>query len=120
MIYLGILLALLACMALLDAKGKLLVFRHPIRGLLALGLGTGFFVIWDVLAIKQGIFLHKESELMTGIMVGDQFPLEEVFFLIFLCYCAMIAFTGLPMLARAVQDRQRSSVGQGRGSDHVS
>lgn len=115
MIYLGILLVLLACMGLLDAKGKLLVFRHPVRGLLALGLGTGFFIIWDVLAIKQGIFLHKESELMTGIMVGDQFPLEELFFLFFLCYCAMIAFTGLPVLLRVLQDRRRPAAAQGQG-----
>lgn len=103
MIYLGILLLLLACMVLLDAKGKLFLFRHPVRGILALALGTGFFVLWDVLAIRQGIFLHKESQLMTGIMVGEQFPLEEVFFLIFLCYCAMIAFAGLPMLVRGLR-----------------
>lgn len=109
MIYLGILLVLLACMVLLDAKGKLFLFRHPVRGILALGLGTGFFVLWDVLAIRQGIFLHKESQLMTGIMVGEQFPLEEVFFLVFLCYCAMIAFTGLPTLARGLQGSKRVS-----------
>lgn len=119
MIYLGILLALLACMGLLDAKGKLFIFRHPVRGILALGLGTGFFVLWDVLAIRQGIFLHKESELMTGIMVGEQFPLEEVFFLVFLCYCAMIAFTGLPVLAGMLRNRNRKASKRTLGENHV-
>ncbi|MGH3654752.1 lycopene cyclase domain-containing protein [Glutamicibacter sp.] len=120
MIYLGILLVLLACMGLLDAKGKLFLFRHPVRGFLALGLGTGFFVLWDVLAIRQGIFLHKESELMTGIMVSEQFPLEEVFFLVFLCYCAMIAFTGLPVLAGMLQSRGRNAAERKQGENHVS
>lgn len=94
MIYLGILLFLLACMALLDARFTLFVFAAPLRALLCLAAGTGFFVLWDVLAIERGIFVHKESELMTGIMVGEQFPLEEVFFLVFLCYCSMIAVAG--------------------------
>lgn len=109
MIYLGILLGLLGCMALLDAKWKLFVFRHPLRGLAVLGLGTGFFVFWDVLAIGQGIFLHEPSKLMTGIMVGEQFPLEEVFFLVFLCYCAMILVTGAQALIQVRARRCRAS-----------
>lgn len=32
MIYLGTLVFLLVCMGLLDAKGKLFIFRHPLRG----------------------------------------------------------------------------------------
>ncbi|HCM93811.1 MAG TPA: lycopene cyclase domain-containing protein [Glutamicibacter sp.] len=120
MIYLGTLVFLLVCMGLLDAKGKLFIFRHPLRGFLALALGTGFFVFWDVLAIRAGIFLHKESQFMTGIMVGEQFPLEEVFFLVFLCYCSMIAFTGLPVAARALRNRRLDAVGRGQGGSHVS
>lgn len=120
MIYLGILLGLLGCMALLDAKWKLFVFRRPLRGLMVLVLGTGFFVLWDVLAIGQGIFLHKPSELMTGIMVGEQFPLEEVFFLVFLCYCAMIAVTGAQALIQFRARRTRGSSMTGEGDGHVS
>ena len=97
MIYLLVLIALLGCMLLCDAKGKLFIFRHPVRAVIALAAGTGFFALWDVLAIDRGIFLHRQSELMTGLMVGDQFPLEEVFFLLFLCYSSMIVVTGWPV-----------------------
>ena len=57
-------------------------------------MGTAFFLGWDVWAIALGIFLHRESPLMTGIMIGAQLPLEEAFFLLFLCYQTMIVFTG--------------------------
>lgn len=47
------------------------------------------------MAISQGIFLHLDSPLMTGVMVGPQFPVEEVFFLIFLSYSSIITVLGL-------------------------
>lgn len=98
MTYLIVLLFVIACMVALDARWKLFVFDKPIAALAVLVLGTAFFLIWDVAAIAAGIFLHRESALMTGIMVGDQLPLEEVFFLFFLCYQTMILFTGTQKL----------------------
>ncbi|MFQ4147400.1 lycopene cyclase domain-containing protein [Arthrobacter sp. LAPM80] len=93
MIYLLVLLFVIACMVALDARWKLFVFARPVAALSVLVLGTAFFLTWDVAAIAAGIFLHRESALMTGIMVGEQLPLEEVFFLLFLCYQTMILFT---------------------------
>lgn len=98
MIYLLILMFLIGCMMLIDARGKLFFFSHWIRAAVCLLLGTAFFVVWDVLAIRQGIFLHLDSPLMTGVMVGPQFPVEEIFFLIFLSYSSIIAVLGLPRL----------------------
>ncbi len=115
MIYLLVLLVLLGCMVLCDARGKLMIFRHPVRALTCLTLGTGFFVLWDVVAIRQGIFLHRDSPLMTGVMLGDQFPLEELFFLLFLCYSSMIVVTGTPVLAAWLRTTR-----SGKGSTHVS
>ncbi|OIH85144.1 C50 carotenoid epsilon cyclase [Arthrobacter sp. UCD-GKA] len=92
--YLLILLALIACMAALDARYRLFVFARPAPALLALAGGTAMFLLWDVIAIDLGIFLHRESALMTGVMLGPQLPLEEAFFLLFLCYNAMVLFTG--------------------------
>lgn len=101
MIYLLILLALLGCMCLLDARYKLFFFNRPLAAFLVLASGLAYFLIWDIWAIAEGIFLHRPSPLMTGIMVADQLPLEEVFFLTFLCYQTMILFTGaLRLLAR--------------------
>lgn len=94
MSYLLILLGLLACMVILDAKYRLFVFAQPVPALLSLLAGTGIFLLWDVIAIEQGIFLHLESPLMTGLMLGPQLPLEEAFFLMFLCYQTMLLVLG--------------------------
>ncbi|MDO5744370.1 MAG: lycopene cyclase domain-containing protein [Micrococcaceae bacterium] len=94
MIYLSILLALIACMVLLDARFRLVIFASPLAASVALLGGTGIFLLWDIIAIDQGIFLHRDSPLMTGIMLGDQLPLEEAFFLFFLCYQSMVLLNG--------------------------
>lgn len=99
MTYLIILLVLLGCMALIDARWKLFLFKRPVAAAAVLVLGTAFFLAWDVIAIAEGIFLHRDSPLMTGIMVGEQLPLEEGFFLLFLCYQTMILFTLAQRLA---------------------
>ncbi|MBG6084600.1 lycopene cyclase domain-containing protein [Zhihengliuella flava] len=98
MTYLLILVALIGCMALLDARFRLVIWDRPLRGVLALALGTAFFLLWDLQAIHHGIFLHRASPLMTGVMLSDQLPLEELFFLIFLCYQTLILFTGTQRL----------------------
>lgn len=94
MTYLLILVALICCMGALDAKYKLFVFAQPLPALFSLLAGTGIFLFWDVIAIDQGIFLHRESPLMTGVMIAEQLPLEEGFFLFFLCYQTMILVNG--------------------------
>ncbi|MET0871206.1 MAG: lycopene cyclase domain-containing protein [Paeniglutamicibacter terrestris] len=110
MTYLLILLFLIACMAAIDAKYRLFVFASPLPAALALLGGTAMFLLWDVIAIDFGIFLHRDSGLMTGLMLGDQLPLEEAFFLFFLCYNAMILFTGaMTLKVRRDARRHRSA-----------
>lgn len=115
MIYLLVLVLLIGCMVLLDARWKLFVFSRPVAALAVLVLGTAFFLMWDVSAIAAGIFLHLDSPLMTGIMIGDQLPLEEVFFLFFLCYQTMIVFTGVQRLMHGKKSQHGKSV-QDRGT----
>ena len=100
MTYLLVLLALLGCMALLDARWKLFFWARPWAAAVVMAAGMAYFLAWDVRAIAEGIFLHRDSPLMTGIMLGPQLPLEEAFFLAFLCYQAMILFTGTLALLR--------------------
>lgn len=99
MMYLLLLLSLIGCMAIIDARYKLFVFRRPVPAVLALLIGTAIFVVWDLLAIAYGIFVHLPSRWMTGIMVADQLPLEELFFLLFLCYQVMILVNGWQTVA---------------------
>lgn len=114
MIYLLILLLLLGCMALIDARWKLFLFVRPVAAVTVLALGTGFFLVWDIAAIAAGIFLHRDSPLMTGIMIGAQLPLEEAFFLLFLCYQTMILFTGAQRWLQRKQSRSTEKKGAGQ------
>lgn len=94
MAYLLVLLALVGCMALLDARFRLFFWARPLAATLVTVLGLGYFIAWDLFAIAAGIFLHGESPLMTGIMLGPELPLEEPVFLLFLIYQTMVLFTG--------------------------
>lgn len=94
MIYLACLLAVIGCMALLDRRFRLFLWRRPGVGALVLAVGLAYFLAWDVWGIVAGVFLHRESPYMTGLLVAPQLPVEEVFFLLFLSYLTMVLFTG--------------------------
>lgn len=98
MIYLGTLLFVIGCMALLDWRHRLFFFRRPVAATVVMVAGMVYFLGWDLWAIDLGIFLHRDSELMTGIMLAPELPLEEAFFLFFLSYLTMVLFTGLVQL----------------------
>lgn len=106
MAYLLVLMALLGCMALLDARFRLFFWARPLAAVLVTALGLGYFLSWDLFAIAAGIFLHRESPLMTGIMLGPELPLEEPVFLLFLVYQTMILFTGALTCFRRLAGRQ--------------
>jgi lycopene cyclase domain-containing protein len=89
LLYLGTLLASLGAMALLDRRFRLFFWRHPARATIVLGVGIVFFLAWDLVGIGLGIFRRGETEFMTGLHVAPELPVEELFFLAFLCYLAM-------------------------------
>jgi lycopene cyclase domain-containing protein len=74
------------CMGLVDHRWRLFLFRRPRVALLALVVGFVFFLVWDVAAIEVGVYSRGESPAMTGIEVAHELPLEELFFIVFLCY----------------------------------
>ena len=89
-LYLLTLLLSLGGMAVLDWRFRLFFWRSPWRAALVLGIGVLFFLAWDLLGIDLGIFYRGETALMTGVQLAPELPLEEVFFLTFLCYLTMI------------------------------
>ncbi|MBG0740187.1 lycopene cyclase domain-containing protein [Paeniglutamicibacter antarcticus] len=93
LVYLGGLLLSLAAMLALDWRLRLFLFRSPCRAALVLACGLLFFLIWDVAGIRLGIFYRAETAIMTGILLAPDLPLEEAFFLTFLCYLTMVLFT---------------------------
>lgn len=105
MIYLGSLVFVIGCMALLDWRHRLFFVHRPVAATVVMVVGMVYFLGWDLWAIDLGIFLHRDSPLMTGIMLAPQLPLEEAFFLFFLSYLTMVLFTGLVRLLTWRSDR---------------
>lgn len=91
--YLGALLISITGMVMLDRRFRLFFWRDARRAAIVLPLGVIFFLIWDVGGILLGIFFRGVTDFMTGVLVGPELPLEEVFFLTLLCYNTMIAYT---------------------------
>lgn len=103
-VYLGGLLISLGCLSLLDYRYRLFFWWQPRRAALTLLAGLALFLVWDALGIGLGIFLRGDSPFLTGIDLAPHFPVEEIFFLTLLCYCAMLAFGAV----RRLSDRRRS------------
>jgi lycopene cyclase domain-containing protein len=74
------------CMGLVDHRWRLFLFRHRLRAVVVLVAGFVFFLVWDVVALQLGVYTRGESPAMTGIEVAPELPLEELFFIVFLCY----------------------------------
>ncbi|WAL39319.1 lycopene cyclase domain-containing protein [Brevibacterium sp. BRM-1] len=92
--YLGCLLASLAGMAILDWRFRLFWFACPRRAAAVHGAGVAVFIAWDLVCIAAGAFSRGPSPYLSGIMLAPEFTLEEVFFLVFLCWLAMNAYAG--------------------------
>jgi lycopene cyclase domain-containing protein len=99
LIYLGALLVSLACMVLIDRRWKLFFWRDPRSAAIVLVVGVLFFLAWDVAGISQGVFFRGETEIMTGVLLAPELPLEEVFFLTLLCYVTMNLANGCGRIA---------------------
>jgi len=97
-LYLAALLISLGGMVVLDRRFRLFFFDAPWRAAIVLVAGVLFFLVWDVAGIGLGIFFRGETSFMTGILVGPELPLEEVFFLTLLCYLTMNVFRGTQRL----------------------
>lgn len=92
-IYLGAILFSLAGMIAIDLKYGLALRTAPGRTALAVGLGTAFFLAWDAVGILTGVFVKGDSPLFVGVDLAPHLPLEELFFLLFLSYLALVLWT---------------------------
>ncbi|GAB3579513.1 hypothetical protein GCM10027406_17560 [Leifsonia lichenia] len=101
-LYLVALLIPLGSMVLLDRGFRLFFWRDARRAAIVLVVGVAFFLAWDLAGIGLHVFARGGSRFMTGIVLAPELPLEEVFFLTFLCYLTMVLVTG----ARLLLDRR--------------
>ena len=100
-LYLGALLVSLGCIALLDWRFRLFLWRDPRRAALVLVIGVAFFAAWDLLGIGWGVFRRGDAVILTGLQLAPEFPIEELVFLTFLCYLTMLLVLGAARLLAA-------------------
>ena len=112
--YLGGLLVVIGCMALIDARWRLVFWRAPLAAAVTIGVGLVFFLLWDAAGIVLGVFFRGDSRIVTGIELAPELPLEEPVFLLFLCYLTLVLVLGVERMLRAHAARSAASV---TGSD---
>ena len=64
---------------------KLVIFYDPKRSITTILIGVVFLLGWDIAGIHFGVFFTGGSKFDTGILLAPELPIEEVFFLAFLC-----------------------------------
>ncbi|MDH2416244.1 lycopene cyclase domain-containing protein [Nocardioides sp. CER19] len=106
LLYLVSLLIPAFCMGLVDRRWRLFLFAgRPRTAWTVLLTGAAFFLVWDLVAIGQGMYERGDSTAMTGIEVAHELPLEEIVFVLFLCYVTMVVHG----LARLLLARRSST-----------
>lgn len=91
--YLAALAVAITGMVMLDRRFALFFWRDARRATIVLVTGVVFFLVWDLGGILLGIFFRGQTDFMTGVLVGPELPIEEVFFLTLLCYNTMNAYS---------------------------
>ncbi|MCU1437458.1 MAG: lycopene cyclase protein [Naasia sp.] len=104
-VYLAGLLVSLFGMAVLDARFQLFFAVDRRRASIVLAVGIIFFLVWDLAGIGLGIFFRGQTQFLTGILLGPELPIEELFFLALLCYSTMNAHGA----AARLLDRRRAA-----------
>lgn len=91
-VYLAALLVSITGMVVLDRRFRLFFWEDARRAAIVLPVGVVLFLVWDLLGVGLGIFFRGQTPFMTGLLVAPEVPVEEIFFLVLLCYLAMNVF----------------------------
>ncbi|MCS0500397.1 lycopene cyclase domain-containing protein [Protaetiibacter mangrovi] len=90
LLYLAALLVSIAGMVVLDARFRLFLWRSPGTALVTLAIGVGMLLVADAIGIALGVFGIGDTPYLSGIVLAPHLPLEEPFFLLFLCQLTMV------------------------------
>src|SRR3954467_11604810 len=101
--YLTTLVLGLACMVATDRRWRLVLWADPVRGVVVLSAGMAVFVAWDLAALHLDLYQPGDSTVATGVEVAPGLPVEELFFIGFLCYLSLV----LHRLINLLLERQR-------------
>lgn len=81
-------------MVMLDWRHRLFWFADARRAAIVHVTGVVAFLVWDAFGIGLGVFFRGETPFMTGVLLAPELPVEELLFLIFLCWLTMNVYTG--------------------------
>lgn len=109
-LYLVVLLLALGSMVALDRRFRLFFWRDRRRAVIVLTVGVLFFLAWDLAGIGLHVFARGSSPIATGVVLAPQLPLEEPFFLAFLCYLTMNLLAAADALRHRLRTRSAQSV----------
>jgi lycopene cyclase domain-containing protein len=99
--YLATVLLSIGCVGLVDRRWGLVLWAHAGRAVVVLGSGVAVFLVWDLVALDHGFYRRGGAEVMTGVELAPGLPLEELFFVLFLCYLTLVLHRGTARLLRA-------------------
>lgn len=104
--------------AIIDARWRLAAWKSPGRTAAAVAIGVAFFLAWDAVGISTGVFLKGDSPLFTGVDLAPELPLEELFFLLFLCYLALVLWAAaLRLVERRAKTPAAADADEARGPE---
>ncbi|WP_066522827.1 lycopene cyclase domain-containing protein [Curtobacterium ammoniigenes] len=107
-LYLGGLIVAIVAMVLLDARYRLFFWRGPLRAAAVLVIGLLFFLGWDLVGVRSGVFFQGGGPFLIGADIAPQVPVEEVFFLTLLCYVTMNLIGMVDAIARRSRTAKES------------
>lgn len=99
-------------MVVLDRRFGLFFWRDARRAVVVYVVGMVGFLAWDVAGIEAGIFFRGETQILTGLQVAPELPVEELFFLTLLIFSGMNLFGAGELL----WERRSRSAGSGSRS----
>ncbi|CAB4545377.1 unannotated protein [freshwater metagenome] len=91
-IYLFVLLISILGLVGIDHRNNLALFRSPLPTVISVSISVVIFLIWDIVGIALGIFFRGSTPFLSGLLLGPELPLEELFFLILLSYNTLLAY----------------------------
>lgn len=92
LIYLGVLLASIAGVTLVDLRWRVALWWDAKRTLIAVASSTALLIMWDLFGIGFGVFRMGSADVMTGVEILPHLPIEEPVFLVGLSYLSAVAY----------------------------
>lgn len=93
--YLSALVISILGLGAIDKKHRLALFTNPVATIISVFVSVLIFLAWDLAGIALGIFFIGPATFVTGIELAPELPLEELFFLILLCYSALVSYRAI-------------------------